>query len=116
MCLDWYALTIFFLHRAFCLLVLFQCLVSDLEYVSRFFIRVCPFGGCSLTFIYIQRLGSPPFFCGVSVVHLFSFLRCDFALFWLSSFCILCPMLSVSLDFPFLIALLVSSNVLITVE
>jgi hypothetical protein len=50
-------------------------------------------------------MGLPLVFGTVSFAHLFSFLCCVFALFVL---CLVCPMLPVSLDCPFLIALRVS--------
>ena len=46
-----------------------------------------------------EPLGSPIAYSGVHVAHLFSFLCC------LSSSCVLCPILPVSLDCPFLIPL-----------
>ena len=46
--------------------------------------------------------GFIPVFCGVRVAHLFSFLSCGFT-FCLSWFCVLCPMLPVSLNCPSLI-------------
>ena len=49
-----------------------------------------------------NHLSPQPVFDWVRVVHLFSFLCCVF-LFCLSLFCVLCPMLPVSLDCPFLI-------------
>ena len=48
-------------------------------------------------------------FGGVSVAHLFSFLLCDFG--FLSLFCVLCRILPVSLDCPFLFDPSVFSNV-----
>ena len=70
-----------------------------------------------------RRLGSPlvfgevrvahlfSFLCcvfgGVSVAHLFSFLCCVLFVFIL---CLMCPMLPVSLDCPFLVAPSVFSN------
>ena len=59
-----------------------------------------------------QTLGSTPGLLGrVCVGHIFSFLC--FALFCLSSSCVLCTMLPESLDSPFLIAPSVFSNVFI---
>ena len=49
-----------------------------------------------------NHLSPQPVFDWVRVAHLFSFLCCVF-LFCLSLFCVLCPMLPVSLDCPFLI-------------
>ena len=50
------------------------------------------------------------FFCEVCVAHPVSFL-CLCFLYCTPSFCVLCPMLAVSLDFPWLIAPSVLSNV-----
>jgi len=49
-----------------------------------------------------QHLSSSWFFDGVSVAHHFSFLCC--LLFCLSWYCVLSPILPLSVDFPFLIA------------
>jgi hypothetical protein len=58
------------------------------------------------------HLGSPMVFGGVSVAHLelFSSLCCVFVLF-VFVLCLVCPMLPVSLDCPFLIAPSIFSNV-----
>ena len=50
---------------------------------------------------YVSSIHLYMFFAEVRVVHLFSFLSCDFCvLFCLSAFCVLCPVLPVSLDCP----------------
>jgi len=56
----------------------------------------------------LKHLGWLPIFGGVHVAHLFSFLCCVLSVFVL---CLVCPMLPVFLDCPFLIALSVFSNV-----
>ena len=57
------------------------------------------------------HLGSPMVFGGVSVAHLeFSSVCCVFVLF-VFVLCLVCPMLPVSVDCPFLIAPSVFSNV-----
>jgi hypothetical protein len=57
-----------------------------------------------------EKLGPPPVFTGVSVVHRFSFLCCAFFLL-VFGLCLVCPVLSVSLDCPFFIACSVFSNI-----
>jgi len=56
--------------------------------------------------IFRAHMGSHPVFRGVRVVHHFSFLCCVF-LFYQSSFCVLCSILSVSRYYSFLIACLI---------
>jgi len=58
--------------------------------------------------ILLNHLGWLPIFGGVHVAHLFSFLCCVLFVFVL---CLVCPMLPVSLDCQFLIALSLFSNV-----
>ena len=56
-------------------------------------------------YVYIslgKHLDAPLFFGGVRVVHLSSFLCCVFW-FCLVSFCVMCPVLPLSLDCPFFI-------------
>jgi hypothetical protein len=57
---------------------------------------------------YRQHLASPQVFDGIRVANHFSFLWFFLFLFVL---CLVCPMLPMSLDYPFLIALSVFSNV-----
>ena len=59
-----------------------------------------------------EHHSSHPVFDGINVAHLFNFLCCVlFCVAFVLVLCIVCPMLPVSLDWPFLIALSVFSNV-----
>jgi hypothetical protein len=48
-----------------------------------------------------RQLGSPPVFCGVRIVHLFSFLRCDLFVFVR---CLVCPNITSVFVFAIFIA------------
>ena len=64
-----------------------------------------------------EHLGSSPVFSGICVANLFSFLCCVVFLFFFLCdvfvfvLCLVCPMLPVSLDYPFLVSHLCFSNV-----
>jgi hypothetical protein len=57
-----------------------------------------------------EHQGSPPVLDGVRIIHRFNFLGSGFCVLVFVLF-LLCPMLTVSLASPFLIALLVLSSV-----
>ena len=61
-----------------------------------------------------QHLGSSRFSEGVHVAHLCSFLCCVFVL-CLSQYCTVCPMMTLSLNLPFLISASVFSNVYLSI-
>ena len=75
-----------------CPLKLYECCLSVFNYITRHILRLCIFNTT------LEHLCSPSIFGGILLFIIL--LLCIVFFVVLASFCVLCPMVSVSLDYP----------------